>query len=61
MIDYTDPKWRFEERVKRLVESYEESRGVTRELAEEIVRKVIDEKEQPNDRISDGDVLRHGS
>lgn len=47
MIDYTDPKWRFEERVTRLVKAYEDSRGITREIAEQIVRKVITEKEQP--------------
>lgn len=45
-VDYTDLKYRFEERVKRLVEAYEDSRGITREIAEEIVRKVITEKEQ---------------
>ena len=45
-IDIHDPKYRFEERVKRLVEAYEDSRGITREIAEEIVRKVITEKEQ---------------
>jgi hypothetical protein len=47
MADYADPKWRFEERVKRLVESYEGSRGITRAVAEEIVKFVIDTKEQP--------------
>jgi hypothetical protein len=47
MTDYADPKWRFEERVKRLVESYEGSRGITRAVAEEIVKFVIDTKEQP--------------
>ena len=46
-VDYTDLKYRFEERVKRLVEAYEDSRGITREIAEEIVRKVIVEKENP--------------
>ena len=45
-VDYTNPKYRFEERVTRLVEAYEDSRGITREIAEEIVRKVITEKEQ---------------
>ena len=47
MIDYTDPKWHFEERVNTLVQRHEKSRGITREIAEEIVRKVITEKENP--------------
>src|ERR1039458_9049595 len=51
MIDYADPKWRFEERVKRLVEAYEESRGITRAVAEEIVKFVIDTKEQSKESI----------
>ena len=46
-VDYTNPKYRFEERVKRLVEAYEDSRGITRAVAEEIVKFVIDTKEQP--------------
>ena len=46
-VDYQDPKYRFEERVKRLVEAYEDSRGITRAVAEEIVRKVIETKENP--------------
>ena len=45
-IDFNDPKWRFEERVSALVQRHEKSRGITREVAEEIVRKVITEKEQ---------------
>ena len=40
-IDFTDPKWRFAERVQRLVD-----RGRTREEAEEIVKTVITTKEQ---------------
>ena len=46
MTDYTDPKYRFEERVKHLVDAYEKSRGITRAVAEEIVKYVIDTKEQ---------------
>jgi hypothetical protein len=46
-VDIHDPKYRFEERVKRLVEAYEDSRGITRAVAEEIVKFVIDTKEQP--------------
>ena len=46
-IDIHDPKYRFEERVTRLVEAYEDSRGITRAVAEEIVRKVIETKENP--------------
>ena len=46
-IDFQDPKWRFNERVKRLVDAYEKSRGITKEVAEEIVRNVILTKEQP--------------
>jgi len=46
-IDIHDPKYRYDERVKRLVEAYEDSRGITRAVAEEIVRKVIVEKENP--------------
>ena len=42
MTDFSDPKWRFEERVTRLV-----NKGLTREEAEEIVKKVIETKEQP--------------
>lgn len=41
-IDFTDPKWRYDERVKRLV-----ARGRTKEEAEEIVKEVILTKEQP--------------
>jgi hypothetical protein len=41
MIDFADPKWRFEERVARLM-----NRGRTKEEAEEIVRYVIEHKEQ---------------
>ena len=44
-IDFNDPKWRFEERVNTLVQRHEKSRGITREIAEDIVRKVIVEKE----------------
>jgi hypothetical protein len=43
MIDYTEPRWRLLERVQRLVD-----RGRTREEAEDIVRKVIREKENPD-------------
>lgn len=43
MIDYTEPQWRFEERVVRLM-----NRGRTRAEAEDIVRKVIREKENPD-------------
>jgi len=39
-IDYLDPKWRFEERVERLIR-----KGCTREEAEAIVRNVIETKE----------------
>jgi hypothetical protein len=46
-IDFNDPKYRLKERVKRLVQMHEKSRGITREIAEQIVRKVITEKEQP--------------
>jgi hypothetical protein len=45
MIDLKDPKWRFEERVQRL-----ENRGRTRKEAEEIVKYVIETKEQPEDQ-----------
>ena len=41
MIDFTDPKWRFKERVQRLVD-----RGRTRKEAEEIVKYVIETKEE---------------
>ena len=47
MVDFNAPKWRFEERVKRLVDAYGQSRGITKEVAEEIVRNVILTKEQP--------------
>jgi predicted Ser/Thr protein kinase len=42
-IDFTDPKWRFEERVERLV-----NRGRTKKEAEEIVKWVIEHKEYPD-------------
>lgn len=41
-IDFTDPKWRYDERVQRLM-----NRGRTKEEAEEIVRDVIRTKENP--------------
>ena len=47
MVDFSDPQWRFEERVKRLMR-----KRLTREEAEEIVRTVIltkELKEEPND------------
>jgi hypothetical protein len=40
-VDYTDPKYRMEERVQNLM-----NRGRTREEAENIVKTVIDTKEQ---------------
>jgi hypothetical protein len=44
MTDYTDPKWRFDERVQNLM-----NRGRTQQEAEQIVKYVIDTKEQePN-------------
>ena len=46
-IDFNDPKWHFEERVNTLVQRHEKSRGITREIAEQIVRKVIETKENP--------------
>jgi hypothetical protein len=46
-IDWSDPKWRFEERVNALVQRHEKSRGITREVAEDIVRTVIETKENP--------------
>ena len=49
MVDYNDAKWRFEERVKRLVDAYGQSRGITKEVAEEIVREVILTKEGPHE------------
>ena len=41
IIDYTDPRWRFDERVKNLM-----NRGRTKEEAENIVKTVILTKEQ---------------
>lgn len=41
-IDFTDPRWRFEERVVNLV-----NKGTSREEAERVVRYVIETKEQP--------------
>ncbi len=41
MVDYNDAKWRFDERVNNLVK-----KGRTKEEAEEIVRYVIETKEQ---------------
>jgi len=46
MTDLSDPKWRFDERVKRLVD-----RGRTKEEAEDIVRTVITTKEQGNEAV----------
>lgn len=40
MIDYSDPKWRFAERVKRLI-----AKGLTKQEAEETVKRVIETKE----------------
>ena len=40
-IDFADPKYRFEERVKRLID-----KGCTKEEAETIVKYVILNKEQ---------------
>lgn len=45
MIDLTDPQWRFAERVQRLVD-----RGRTKKEAEEIVRTVIETKEQTEEK-----------
>jgi hypothetical protein len=44
MVDFSDPQWRFEERVQRLVD-----RGRTKTEAEEIVRTVITTKEITHD------------
>ena len=41
-IDFTDPKWRYDERVQRLV-----NRGRTEKEAKEIVEEVIRTKENP--------------
>ena len=41
MIDFSDPKWRYNERVKRLTDS-----GLTKEAAEKVVKTVIETKEQ---------------
>ena len=48
MIDFTDKKWRFEERVTRL-----KNRGFTRTEAEEMVKYVITEKEGPHEQGND--------
>lgn len=40
-IDFANPKWRFKERIQRLI-----AKGRTPEEAEEIVVRVITEKEQ---------------
>jgi predicted Ser/Thr protein kinase len=45
MIEFTDPRYRFEERVQRLV-----NRGRTQQEAEEIVKYVIETKEQPEEQ-----------
>jgi len=47
MVDYTDPQWRFEERVNNLVK-----KGRTRKEAEEIVKYVIETKEMPCSQTS---------
>lgn len=44
-IDFSDPKWRLEERVQNLM-----NRGRTREEAEDIVKYVIETKEQPEEK-----------
>ena len=41
-VDFNDPRWRFDERVKNLM-----NRGRTKEEAEDIVKVVILTKEQP--------------
>lgn len=41
MLDFADPKWRFAERVINLM-----NRGRTKEEAEDIVKYVIETKEQ---------------
>jgi hypothetical protein len=45
-MDFNDPCWRYEERVKRLVD-----RGSTREEAEETVKTVILTKEIAPDEV----------
>jgi hypothetical protein len=40
-VDYSDPKWRYDARVKRLI-----GKGRTKEEAEEVVKMVITTKEQ---------------
>lgn len=44
MIDFADSKWRYTERVQRLV-----NKGNTQEEAERIVKTVIETKEQPTE------------
>jgi hypothetical protein len=44
MIDFTEKKWRFEERVKRLVD-----KGLTETEARDAVKRVIETKEVPQD------------
>ena len=44
MIDFADPKWRFEERVTNMM-----NKGNTREQAEHVVKTVIETKEGPHD------------
>jgi len=43
-IDFTDPKWRYEERVNSMMK-----KGCTREEAEKIVQTVIKTKEGPHE------------
>lgn len=45
MIDFTDPKYRFDERVKRLMDKH----GRTKQEAEDMVKYVIETKENCND------------
>jgi hypothetical protein len=49
MLDLTDKKWRFEERVANLIK-----KGRTREEAERIVQHVIETKEQSVDEFELG-------
>ncbi len=48
MVDIHDPKYRFEERVETLMKRHR----FDREVAEEVVRTVITEKEQKNGKDS---------
>jgi hypothetical protein len=47
MQDYTDPKWRYKERVNNLV-----NKGLSKKEAEEIVSTVIETKESHADSNS---------